>query len=85
MITSGTPASACSRSGMVSGTLPSSGTSSSSASSWPPPSPKIWKRSPLGVVKPDMFSTMPAISRSTLPAISAALRATFCAAGCGVV
>ena len=46
--TSGSPASACSRSGIVSGTLPSSGTSSSSASSWPPPSPKSWKRSPDG-------------------------------------
>ena len=38
------------------------GTSSSSASSLPPPSPKIAKRSPEGVVKPDMFSTTPAIS-----------------------
>ena len=46
--TSGRPASDCSRSAIVSGTLASSGTSSSSASSWPPPSPKIWKRSPPG-------------------------------------
>src|SRR5919107_815461 len=71
--------------GFVNGTLPSSGTSSSSASAWPPPSPKIWKRSPPGVVKPAMFSTMPAISSDTLPAICAARRATFWAAGCGVV
>ena len=41
------------------------GTSSSSASSCPPPSPKIVKRSPLGVVKPDMFSITPSSSRST--------------------
>jgi hypothetical protein len=75
--TSGRPASDVSRSGIVSGTLPSSGTSSSSASSWPPPSPKIAKRSPAGVVKPDMFSITPAISRLTLWAISAARRATF--------
>ncbi len=32
-----------------------------------------------------MFSTIPAISRLTFSAISAARRATFCAAGCGVV
>ena len=31
----------CSRSAIVSGTLAISGTSSSSASAWPPPSPKI--------------------------------------------
>ena len=47
-ITSGRPSSAWARRGIVSGTLPSSGTSSSSASSWPPPSPKIVKRSPDG-------------------------------------
>ena len=40
---------------------------------------------PSGVVKPDMFSTTPMISRSNLRAISAARCATFCAAGCGVV
>ena len=50
--TSGRPSSAPTRSSSWSGTLPSSGTSSSSASSWPPPSPKIVKRSPVGVVKP---------------------------------
>ena len=38
------------------GSWPSSGTSRSTASCWPPPSPKIWKRSPDGVTKPDMFS-----------------------------
>ena len=65
--------------------MPSSGTSSSSASSWPPPSPKIVKRSPSGVVKPDMFSITPAISRSKRWAVSAARLATFWAAGCGVV
>ena len=84
-VTSGEPASACSRSGSESGTLPSSGTSSSSASSWPPPSPKIVKRSPSGVVKPDMFSITPSSSRSNLAAISAPRRATDWAAGCGVV
>ena len=73
------------RSSSWSGILPSSGTSSSSASTWPPPSPKIVKRSPSGVVKPDMFSTTPAISRSKRSAVSAARLATFCAAGCGVV
>src|SRR5947209_8568846 len=73
--TSGTPLSDCSRSGRVSGTLPSSGTSSSSASAWPPPSPKMAKRSPDGVTKPAMFSTTPAISSETLCAISAARRA----------
>ena len=65
--------------------MPSSGTSISSASAWPPPSPKSGKRSPAGVVKPDMFSITPAISSLTLSAISAARRATFCAVGCGVV
>ena len=65
--------------------MPSSGTSRSSASSWPPPSPKIVKRSPSGVVKPDMFSITPAISRSNRRAVSAARLATFWAAGCGVV
>src|SRR2546430_13394914 len=35
--------------------LPIKGTSSSSASSWPPPSPKIVNRCPSGVVKPDML------------------------------
>ena len=84
-VTSGVPASACSRSASESGTLPSSGTSSSSASSWPPPSPKIVKRSPSGVVKPDMFSITPRISRSNLVAISAPRWATDWAAGCGVV
>ena len=73
----------CSRSAMVSGTLASSGTSSSSASTWPPPSPKIGKRSPPGVTKPDMFSITPAISSLSLAAISAERRATFCATGCG--
>ena len=85
MKTSGVPASDCSRSAIVSGTVPSSGTSSSSASRPPPPSPKIAKRSPDGVVKPDMFSITPAISSLTLSAISAERRATFCAASCGVV
>ena len=79
------PESEPSRSGIVSGTLPSSGTSISSASSCPPPSPKSWKRSPPGVVKPDMFSITPAISSLTLSAICAERRATFCAVGCGVV
>ena len=65
-VTRGVPASACSRSASDSGTLPSSGMSSSSASSWPPPSPKIVKRSPSGVVKPDMFSIAPSSSRSNL-------------------
>ena len=46
--TSGRPSSAPTRSSSWSGTFPSSGTSSSSASCWPPPSPKIVKRSPLG-------------------------------------
>ena len=82
---SGMPLSEPSRSGIVSGTLPSSGTSISSASSWPPPSPKSWKRSPDGVVKPDMFSITPPISSLTLSAIWAERRATFCAVGCGVV
>ena len=61
-----TPVSACSRRSSESGTLPSRGTSSSSARSWPPPSPKIVKRWPSGVVKPDMFSITPSSSRSTL-------------------
>ena len=43
------------------------------------------KRSPVGVVKPDMFSITPAISRSNRIAVSAARAATFWAAGCGVV
>ena len=81
----GVPSSAPTRSSSWSGILPSSGTSSSSASSWPPPSPKIVKRSPSGVVKPDMFSITPAISRSKRRAVSAARLATFWAAGCGVV
>ena len=46
--TSGVPPSDVARSGIVSGTAASSGTSSSSASAWPPPSPKIGKRSPPG-------------------------------------
>jgi hypothetical protein len=83
--TRGVPASECSRRGTVSGTWPSNGTSSSSASNRPPPSPKIWKRSPPGVVKPAMFSTTPAISSLNLIASSAARRATRWAAGCGVV
>ena len=59
--------------------------SSSSASNCPPPSPKIVKRSPSGVVKPDMFSIAPSSSRSNFTAMSAARFATVCAAGCGIV
>ena len=44
----GTPTSACTRSSSCSGILPSSGAPISSASSWPPPSPKIVWRLPSG-------------------------------------
>ena len=67
------------------GICPKSGTFNSFASSWPPPEPKISYFLPSSPVNHDMFSMTPRTVRFTFSAIAADNRATFCAAGCGVV
>src|SRR5256886_10719824 len=83
--TSGRPSSAPMRNSGTSGTCPSSGTHSWSASSRPPPAPNSSYALPSSPRNHDMFSITPITSRFTFWLMYAARWATRWAAGCGVV